>query len=264
VRIRTTKPEFWRSEDIAALSIEDRLLFMGVWSYVDDNGVGKDSVPILAAELFAHDLARDPRETLARVTGGLARLAEAGLVLRYVVAGRAYLYVTNWRHQKIDHPASPRYPHPNGEVGQVFSPSPEELAIYSREVREVLAPVTGEQGNRGTGEKEPRRASRKPRTPTARAEDDPAFMEFWEAYGYKVDRADAFDSWLKIPADVERAVVIDGARRYVTWLGQHPDPPSQKHAATFLNKRGWESEFTPPRRRGEAPPPSVRERWATT
>ena len=33
MRIRSIKPEFWRSDDITALSLEDRLLFIGLWSY---------------------------------------------------------------------------------------------------------------------------------------------------------------------------------------------------------------------------------------
>ena len=40
MRIRTIKPEFWRSDDITALGWATRLLFIGLWSYVDDNGVG--------------------------------------------------------------------------------------------------------------------------------------------------------------------------------------------------------------------------------
>ncbi len=35
VRIRSIKPEFWRSDDIDALSVFERLLFIGLWSYVD-------------------------------------------------------------------------------------------------------------------------------------------------------------------------------------------------------------------------------------
>jgi len=38
MRIRTIKPEFWRSSDIAALSIEDRLPFIGPWAHVAANG----------------------------------------------------------------------------------------------------------------------------------------------------------------------------------------------------------------------------------
>ena len=55
MRIRSIRPEFWRSASIARLSIEDRLLFIGLWSYVDDNGVGRDNAAIITAELFALD-----------------------------------------------------------------------------------------------------------------------------------------------------------------------------------------------------------------
>ncbi len=68
MRIRSIKPDFWRSEDISSLRVEDRLLFIGLWSYVDDNGVGVDRDALIAADLFADDLSRDPRETLARVS----------------------------------------------------------------------------------------------------------------------------------------------------------------------------------------------------
>ena len=113
MRIRSIKPEFWRSADISALSVEDRLLFIGLWSYVDDNGVGLDRVPLVCADLFADDLARDPRETLARVTEGLRRLSEAGRIVRYRADSRDLLAVVNWaRHQRIDKPNRPRYPPP--------------------------------------------------------------------------------------------------------------------------------------------------------
>ena len=145
MRIRSIKPEFWRSLDIAALSIEDRLLFIGLWSYVDDNGVGVDRVPIIAAELFADDLSRDPRETLARVSDGIERLSERGLVQRYSDDSRDYLAVTNWeRHQRIDKPNKPRYPLPTSENVTIR----ETLATPSRNTRETPAPGTGEQGNR--------------------------------------------------------------------------------------------------------------------
>ena len=117
MRIRSIKPEFWRSDDISCLHIEDRFLFIGLWSYVDDNGVGKDKLASICADLFAADLFADSRETIARVSRGLQNLSEAGRIQRYTVEGRDFLYVNNWpKHQKIDKPNVPRLPPPPGET----------------------------------------------------------------------------------------------------------------------------------------------------
>lgn len=120
MRIRTIKPEFYRSADIAGLCLEDRLLFIGIWSYVDDNGVGRDEEDLVVTDLFPKDYFKDPAGTLARVATGLARLAAAGLIVRYEVDGRAYLQVTNWgRHQKIDRPNKPRYPRSDADGAEI-------------------------------------------------------------------------------------------------------------------------------------------------
>ena len=69
MRIRSIKPEFWRSRDIANLNWDARLVFIGLWSYVDDNGVGKDIDYDIIGDLFAADLikrpSRDCRESVA-------------------------------------------------------------------------------------------------------------------------------------------------------------------------------------------------------
>lgn len=150
MRIRTIKPEFWRSDDIAALDYFDRLLFIGLWSYVDDNGVGRDEERIIAADLFALD--DDPRESVARVSRGLQHLSDAGLVDRYTVDERDFLHITKWeRHQKVDRPGKARYPMPKDGVTRQNRNPRDTLAREARGCRETLAPGTGEQGNRGTG-----------------------------------------------------------------------------------------------------------------
>lgn len=145
MRIRTIKPEFWRSEDIAALDWPTRLLFIGLWSYVDDNGVGRDIEKLIATDLFP--LEDDPRDTLANVSRGLARLAAAGLITRYSVGGKGYLKITTWEaHQRIDRPAKPRYPLPTCDDAI----SRDTLATPSREARDGLDAVPGNR-EQGTG-----------------------------------------------------------------------------------------------------------------
>ena len=145
MRIRSIKPEFWTSDDITELAIEDRFLFIGLWSYVDDNGVGRDEEHLIVASLFPRDMFLDPRETVARVSRGLSNLAAKGLILRYQADGKAYLEITTWKtHQRIDKPNKPRFPQHDA--------TPDTLATPSRDPREVPAPGTEEQRNRGTEE----------------------------------------------------------------------------------------------------------------
>jgi hypothetical protein len=233
VRIRSIKPEFWRSPDISELRIEDRLLFIGLWSYVDDNGVGQDRIATVCADLFADDLSRDPRETFARVSEGLERLSEAGRIVRYTVENRDYLAVENWsRHQRIDKPNKARYPRPDAENSTIREP----LAESSRGSREIPAPGTGEQGNRGTEEQGTSSSS------AAASDGSPytdEFLEWWKHYPRKQDKGGAFKAWKKIKhATLDE--LIAGADRYAN----DPNRTDQytKHAATWLNNRSWEDE----------------------
>ena len=152
MRIRSIKPEFWRSDDIDALAIPDRLLFIGLWSYVDDNGVGLFSVKDIVGDLFAGDMLRDSNETLIRVKEGLKALFERGLIEIYSQDGSTYLAITNWgKHQRVPNPNKPRYPRPSAD-------SETPLYLFNESLirtNESLRTGTGEQGNRGTGEQIP-------------------------------------------------------------------------------------------------------------
>jgi hypothetical protein len=152
VRIRSFKPEFWRSPDIAALDIPDRLLFLSLWSYVDDNGVGIDRLADIVADCWAPDLEKDPAGTFERVACGLQQLDASGRIIRYdghKVRNNGetipLLYVVNWdRHQQIARPNKPRFSRPTWVNDEPACNLQQDAAIS------VLG--TGEQGNRGTGE----------------------------------------------------------------------------------------------------------------
>ncbi|OBI95573.1 hypothetical protein [Mycobacterium sp. 1465703.0] len=164
MRIRSTKPEFWRSRRIAAVDWEDRFVLKGLESYVDDNGVGKDDIELIVGDLFQRDLVREPSRTLARVSEALRRLHEAGLLWRYEVDGTALLYVSFWESaQRVDKPNPGRLPRPDGTLNYKESVIGESFANI-REPSRTFAPGTEEQGNRGTGEQ----------TTTARENDEPA------------------------------------------------------------------------------------------
>nr|WP_232839531.1 MULTISPECIES: hypothetical protein [Nocardia] len=157
MRIRTIKPEFWVSEDIAVFDWDVRLIFVGLWSYVDDNGVGRDNEKLIVADLFP--LEDDPRDTLAKVSRGLQKLESAGLIVRYIADGRRFLFITNWgRHQRVDKPNKPRYPLPTSDD----VPNRDNVATLSRHPREIPAPGTGEQRNRGKRRERGRASAARP------------------------------------------------------------------------------------------------------
>ena len=148
LRIRSIKPEFWRSDDTDELDWHTRLVFIGLWSYVDDNGVGLYKLPSVVADLFANDFSRDPTETLRRVSTALDALEGRGMIARYSVDGKSFLYICNWaKHQRVSNPNKPRYPTPtSGNIEPI-----EDVRRSSVDPLESLGTGTGEQGNRGTG-----------------------------------------------------------------------------------------------------------------
>ena len=152
MRIRSTKPEFWRSHRIASVDWEQRLLLKGLESYVDDNGVGKDDTELIVGDIFPRDMIREPSRTLARVSEGISLLHQAGLIHRYEHEGSQLLYISFWESiQRVDKPQAGRFPRPDGTLNYKDSLIREPSRAFAS-VPEVVAPGTGEQGNRGTGE----------------------------------------------------------------------------------------------------------------
>ena len=238
MRIRSIKPEFWRSEDVAALDVEDRLLFIGLWSYVDDNGVGIDRLADVCADLFALDIERDPTVTFARVSRGLQNLSEAGRITRYTVEGKRYLCITNWqKHQRIDKPNKPRYPLPTRDDAEIR----ETVATPSRHPRDTPATGTGEQGNRGTGEEH----TCSPATPSSERTPD-RFEEFWDHYPRKVGKKAARAKYAAACKRANAETIISGALR----LANDPNLPEERfipHPTTWLERDGWEDGPLPER-----------------
>jgi len=149
VRIRSTKPEFWKSRRITSVSWDARLVLKGLESYVDDNGVGIDDIELIVSDVFPRDMFARPRETVARVSEAITELYQAGLVHRYEAGSDHLLYIAFWEEvQRIDKPGKGRNPRPDGTFDYKESSIRESVASPP----ETLAPGTEEQGNRGTGE----------------------------------------------------------------------------------------------------------------
>ena len=227
-RIRTVKPEFWKSEAIARLSMQTRLTFIGLWAYVDDNGVGRDVEKLIAAELYA--LEADPVATLAHVAASLDELSRELRITRYMVGGKPFLSITGWsEHQKIDRPNKPRYPQADeaDEPLTCTDADPRDtLATPSRHPRDCPSTGAVDQGSSGSGDQlEPGSASppaAKPRSAKATTVPDewpptPALIAWVSEHAPHIDPKVETEQWL----DYHRAkgdTAKDWTASWRTWM----------------------------------------------
>ena len=106
-RIRTIKPDAFKSESLSAIPRGARWTFAGLWTYVDDSGVGRADARLIAAELYP----LDDRTTVADVEDDLSQLTDAGCIHTYMSGGKVYLHIPEFlRHQRISHPSQSYLP----------------------------------------------------------------------------------------------------------------------------------------------------------
>lgn len=112
-RIRTIKPEFPQSESMGRVSRDARLLFILIWTIVDDEGRARADSRMLARVLYPYDDGEEGAVKTSRVDieRWLAELEDQECVIRYEVDGNTYLQICNWlNHQKIDKPSRSKIP----------------------------------------------------------------------------------------------------------------------------------------------------------
>lgn len=113
-RIRTVKPEFWRSPDVLELTDFQQLLYIGLWNFTDDEGRGVYNPTAIAADIFLRKYALDPRGVTDDIEEAFKAYAERDMVTVYQVRGRDYYQINNWHdHQKINRPRKSKIPPPD-------------------------------------------------------------------------------------------------------------------------------------------------------
>lgn len=229
MRIRSIRPEFWSSEDVAAMDWETRLVFIGLWSYVDDNGVGRDVERLIVAELFPLD--ENLHEASVRVQRALKALEAGGQISRYVVAGKPYLHVTAFgEHQVINRPSRGRYPLPTSADAEPATPAADDS---------LSTPPTPDDGE---GEKGRRGEVQRPASGADRRTGD-GFEAFWAAYPRKEAKRRADQAWRAALKRADRDTIMAGLERF-RWPDDRQFIPLP---ASWLNADRW----------ADQPPPAV-------
>jgi hypothetical protein len=101
-RIRSIKPEFWTDEKIVELDFVERLLFIGLWNFADDQGYLDYSPKRIKMQIFPGDN--------VDVVEGLKKLHEVSLIEAFDGPRGVVLWITHWmKHQRVSNPAKPRF-----------------------------------------------------------------------------------------------------------------------------------------------------------
>src|SRR4030067_2379754 len=108
-RTRAIKPEFWSDEKIGSLSFVERLLFIGLWNFADDEGIIKASPLYLKANIFPYDNLKE-----GDIAKALDNFEKLSMIHRYGQHSQRYLWVVKFRkYQRIDKPQKSPNPPPN-------------------------------------------------------------------------------------------------------------------------------------------------------
>ena len=137
-RIRTVKPEFWTSEQVAECSTITRLLFIGMWNFCDDGGNHPASLKSLKMQVFPSDDIQ-----LSEIGTMIDELVKNELITQYTVNNKDYWHVLGWKHQKIE---KPNYKHP-----EYFPTNSKPIDDHSSNDSLPVDPVRESKGMEGKG-----------------------------------------------------------------------------------------------------------------
>lgn len=238
-RIRSIKPEAFKSESLSHLDYFTRWTFAGLWTYLDDHGYGRGDVRLIRAEVFP----LDDDATVAKVTKALDALHANGSVCRFTVDGRDYIHSPKWTdHQKVSRPTKSKIPQcpEHGEgVSGVVAMVPTVGAMEN-----IADPM---ENSLGTGNREQGTGKR-----SATADAERLFDSFWSDYPRKDARAAALKAWVKALKKVDAGTITDGLRKHLpVWA--KGDAQFIPFASTWLNGERWADDVEPVKPRDNRP-----------
>lgn len=212
--------EIWQSKQVASLSRDARLLYIGLITLGDDDGRLKGDAVLLRSQVFP----RDPDITVAEVEAWLKEIVDSGLVTIYLVDDEYYLAHPNWtKYQTLraDRKRDSKVP-----------PPPDSILTTNAQpdVRQTSAQ-----------DKVSKDKKRKEKV-------DSLFEDFWKEYPNKTAKKKAKESWEKAFRDVAFVdahflVVMNGlkkAKASKKWVKNGGE--FIEHPTTWLNQERWNDE----------------------
>lgn len=156
-RIRTIKPDFWDSPDTREASLAARLMYIAMWNWADDYGIGDGNHARLVS--FAFPNGEIPVSDYPRL---LSEVSRTFGVVFFDFEGRPFYVVPTWeKHQRTEKRAKERTDLTAAARAAVEARNHAEVGTSEGSVGESAETLggsgagTGELGNWGTGEVDP-------------------------------------------------------------------------------------------------------------
>jgi hypothetical protein len=112
---RMIDPAFWQSETMSSLTVEQRYLFIGLFSNSDDQGRLRAHPSLIRSIVFPYE-----DVSLECIEENLKALASAECIHLYSIDGRTYLQVINWwKYQNPQWAYPSSIPAPEGWIDRV-------------------------------------------------------------------------------------------------------------------------------------------------
>jgi hypothetical protein len=250
-RIRSLKPEFFRSRTMARVSRDARLTFQGLWCEADDAGNGVADPRILKGALWPLDDDIGWQD----VARHLDELEQVGAIRTYRVRGEDYYSIPKWAaHQSAAfRRGEARYPGPDeaDPLPPAQTPQPEDLQDSARG---RVQPAPGSVLEQGAGSREQggesnsrdleRKPVRAPAVPPGET-DPPEFVAFWDCYPRRVAQGAARRAWRNAVKKADPVVIVAGAREFRAAVeAENRETQFVPHPATWLNGERWADEIT--------------------
>lgn len=222
---RMINTSIWRSKQVSNLSIEARLLFVGLITFGDDDGRLNGDPALLRSMVFS----RDEKVTVTDVAKWLEEIVTLGLVLKYAANGDDYLVHPHWgtyQTLRADRKKESNVPPPpDGLVAAIVQPTDNQPSAQdkTREGKLRKEKVLGH------------------------------FEAFWKEYPNKTSKKKAMEIWLRIfgNVNIKTYVQIDSLAASIIQGLSKSKQSSQwtkdggkfiPHPTTWLNQERWADE----------------------
>jgi len=230
-RIRNIKPDFWTDEKLVELETWERLLFIGLWNFADDEGYMPYSPKRIKMQIF-------PGDSL-EVSRGIQSLISIGAVELFDSIHGQVLHVSKWaKHQKVSNPSKSKY----SEVELTpIDGKPRKQAVPAPEITEPSTVDT--EGSREVHTEREREVERGMNKDLSSKQDE--FDQWYSKYPKKEAKDAARKAFAKARKSASLQELMDGLDRYVIAVaGKQREYIALP--ATWLNAGRWQDELSSP------------------